>query len=111
LFEAELAASYARGIQQLDEHDWVAAESTFRDLLDRRAGYRDAENLQALARRKGEPEEKHEPTREQPESAPEPPETEAPERSYDGSPPVAAQSTSVNHRSLQKQKTKKSEAF
>jgi hypothetical protein len=51
LLEAELAASYAKGVKQLDEHDWAGAEKTFGTLLDRRASYRDAEALLALARR------------------------------------------------------------
>jgi tetratricopeptide (TPR) repeat protein len=58
LLEAELAASYALGVAQLDERDWTEAEATFRGLLDRRAGYRDAEALLALARRKGKPADK-----------------------------------------------------
>jgi tetratricopeptide (TPR) repeat protein len=61
LLEEDLAASYARGVRQLDQRDWTEAEGTFRALLDRRAGYRDAEGLLALARRKGKPEEQPEP--------------------------------------------------
>jgi hypothetical protein len=55
LLEAELAASYARAVEQLDNRDWAGAESTFVALLNRRAGYQDAEPLLALARRKGTP--------------------------------------------------------
>ena len=52
LLEAQLAASYAKGVKQLDEHDWAGAAETFGALLDRRASYRDAEALLALARRR-----------------------------------------------------------
>ena len=55
LLEAELAAGYARAVEQLDNRDWAGAESTFVALLNRRAGYRNAEPLLALARRKGTP--------------------------------------------------------
>jgi tetratricopeptide (TPR) repeat protein len=72
LLEAELAASYAKGVKQLDEHDWSGAEATFRALLERRASYRDAEGLLALARRQGRPEEKHEPSPKPPANKPVP---------------------------------------
>ena len=55
LLEAELTASYAQGVKQLDEHDWAGAETTFRALLDRHAGYRDAQELVTLAQRHGRP--------------------------------------------------------
>jgi hypothetical protein len=64
LLEAELASSYAKGVKQLDEHDWTGAEETFGVLLDRRGGYRDADGLLALARRQGRPEVKHQPPHE-----------------------------------------------
>jgi hypothetical protein len=70
LLEAELRASYAKGVQQLNEPDWAGAEATFRALLDRQPSYRDAEGLLALARRQGRPEEKHQPK--SPASKPEP---------------------------------------
>ena len=56
--EAELAASYTRGVEQLEAGQWILAEATFALLLRRRAGYRDAQTLLALARRRGRPEEK-----------------------------------------------------
>jgi regulation of enolase protein 1 (concanavalin A-like superfamily) len=60
LLEAELGGLYTDGVKQLDEHDWTGAEATFRGLLDRRAGYRDVDELVALAQRRGRPtEEKH----------------------------------------------------
>jgi hypothetical protein len=55
LLEAELAASYARAVEQLDNRDWAGAESTLVALLDRRPGYQDAEPLLTLAQRKGTP--------------------------------------------------------
>jgi hypothetical protein len=61
LLQAELTASYAEGIQRLDEGNWAAAEAIFRALLDRQASYRDVQALLALAERKGRPEEKREP--------------------------------------------------
>jgi hypothetical protein len=55
--------SYRRDVsKQLDEHDWTAAEATFRALLDRRGGYRGTKALLALARRRGRPEGKHQPS-------------------------------------------------
>ena len=73
LLEAELAASYAGGVKQLNERDWAGAEATFRALLDRRASYRDAEGLLALARRQGRPEEKHDHPPKPPARKPKPP--------------------------------------
>jgi hypothetical protein len=73
LLEAELAASYAKGVKQLSDHDWTGAEATFRALLDRRASYRGAEGLFALARHQGRPEEKHEPPPKPPVNKPESP--------------------------------------
>jgi hypothetical protein len=61
LLQAELAASYAEGIQRLGEGNWAAAEAIFRTLLDRQPSYRDVQALLALAERKGRPEEKREP--------------------------------------------------
>lgn len=61
LLQAELAASYAEGIQRLGEGNWAAAEAIFRALLDRQPSYRDVQALLALAERKGRPEEKREP--------------------------------------------------
>jgi tetratricopeptide (TPR) repeat protein len=61
LLQAELTASYAEGIQRLDEGNWAAAEAIFRALLDRQPSYRDVQALLALAERKGRPEEKREP--------------------------------------------------
>jgi hypothetical protein len=61
LLQAELAASYAEGIQRLGEENWAAAEAIFRALLDRQPSYRDVQALLALAERKGRPEEKREP--------------------------------------------------
>jgi tetratricopeptide (TPR) repeat protein len=61
LLEADLAATYAKSVKQLDERDWTGAEATLSALLDRQAGYRDADELLALARRKGKPEEKQQP--------------------------------------------------
>lgn len=61
LLQAELAASYAEGIQRLGEGNWAAAEAIFRALLDRQPTYRDVQALLALAERKGRPEEKREP--------------------------------------------------
>ena len=61
LLQAELAASYAEGIQRLGEGNWAAAEAIFRALLDRQPSYRDVHELLALAGRKGRPEEKREP--------------------------------------------------
>ena len=55
VLEGELAADYARGVQQLDDRDWALAEATFSGLLDRQAGYRDAESLLGLAQRRGRP--------------------------------------------------------
>ena len=61
LLQAELAASYAEGIQRLGEGNWAAAEAIFRALLDRQPSYRDVQALLVLAERKGRPEEKREP--------------------------------------------------
>jgi hypothetical protein len=61
LLQAELAASYAEGIQRLGEGNWAAAEAIFRALLDRQPSYRDVQALLALAERKGRPEVKREP--------------------------------------------------
>jgi hypothetical protein len=61
LLQAELAASYAEGIQRLGQENWAAAEAIFRALLDRQPSYRDVQALLALAERKGRPEEKREP--------------------------------------------------
>jgi tetratricopeptide (TPR) repeat protein len=61
LLQAELAASYAEGIQRLGEGNWAAAEAIFRALLDRQPSYRDVQALLALAGRKGRAEEKREP--------------------------------------------------
>jgi TIR domain len=61
LLQAELAASYAEGIQRLGEENWAAAEAIFRALVDRQPSYRDVQALLALAERKGKPEDKREP--------------------------------------------------
>ena len=70
LLEAELTASYAQGVKQLDEHDWAGAETTFRALLDRHAGYRDAQELVTLAQRHGRPKEEHRPPPVKPATSP-----------------------------------------
>jgi tetratricopeptide (TPR) repeat protein len=70
LLDADLAASYAKGVEQLDEHDWAGAEATFGALLDRQVRYRDAEGLLELARCKGKPEEELEPPAQPPASKP-----------------------------------------
>jgi tetratricopeptide (TPR) repeat protein len=61
LLEAELDRLYSQGVKQLDEQNWIGAEATFGALLDRRAGYRDAHELRALAQRKGRPRERGQP--------------------------------------------------
>jgi oligopeptide transport system substrate-binding protein len=70
LLQAELVASYAQGIQQLEDNDWTGAESTLRALLDRQANYRDAEALLGLAQRRGRPPKKPPPPPEPPATKP-----------------------------------------
>jgi tetratricopeptide (TPR) repeat protein len=61
LLEAELDRLYSQGVKQLDGRNWTGAKATFGALLDRRAGYRDARELLALARRQGKSKEKDQP--------------------------------------------------
>ncbi len=56
LLEARFDADYRRGLQQLDAGEWEAGEATFLSLFARRPDYRDTEQLLALARRRGLPE-------------------------------------------------------
>jgi tetratricopeptide (TPR) repeat protein len=64
LLEGRLDADYRRGLRQLDASEWEAGEATFAALLELRPGYRDAEALLEVARRRGaavEPEEVEDP--------------------------------------------------
>jgi hypothetical protein len=53
LLEGRLDADYRRGLRPLDANEWEAGEATFAALLELRAGYRDAEALLEVARRRG----------------------------------------------------------
>ena len=55
LVEERLAADYRRGLEELDAGRWEDGESTFASILALRPGYRDCEELIAVASRRGAP--------------------------------------------------------